>query len=82
MERDKLSLVIPCYNEESTLESILDEVLKIKDEIALELVIVDDCSTDSSREVAQKLAAKDTSISKVPLCLRIYCSSGFQIFGK
>lgn len=65
MESDKLSLVIPCYNEESTLESIVDEVLKLKDEIALELVVVDDCSTDGSREVAQKLAAKH---SEIKLC--------------
>lgn len=57
MENVKLSLVIPCYNEESTLELIVDEVLKIQGEIALELVIVDDYSTDGSREVAQKLAA-------------------------
>ena len=32
MENVKLSLVIPCYNEESTLESIVDEVLKIQEE--------------------------------------------------
>ena len=62
METIKLSLVIPCYNEESTLESIVDEVLKIQGEVALELVIVDDCSTDGSREVARKLAAKHPEI--------------------
>ena len=53
-----LSLIIPCYNDESTLVGIVEEVLKVQSEdLSLELVIVDDCSTDSSRAVAEKLAA-------------------------
>ena len=52
----KLSLVIPCYNEEKTLSGIIDEVLKLKSEsLELELVVVDDCSTDKSLEVAESL---------------------------
>lgn len=62
----KLSLVIPCYNEETTLESIVKEVLRLKsDTLDLELVIVDDCSKDRSREVAQELAARH---SEIKLC--------------
>ena len=53
----KLSLVIPCYNEETTLKGIVEEVLELKSGgIDLELVIVDDCSKDGSREVAKALA--------------------------
>ena len=52
-----LSLVIPCYNAASTLEGIVDEVLKIASgDLRLELVIVDDCSKDGSRAVAERLA--------------------------
>ena len=52
-----LSLVIPVYNEEKTLRNIIDEVLKIKtDEIGLELVLVDDCSSDNSYEIALGIA--------------------------
>ena len=59
----KLSLVIPCYNEESTLQSIIEEVLQLKSEVTeLELVIVDDCSADGSREVARSLAAAHPEI--------------------
>jgi dolichol-phosphate mannosyltransferase len=55
--RVKLSLVIPCYNEEKTLESCVDKVIEITDdELELELIIVDDCSKDKSRQVAQRLA--------------------------
>ena len=44
-----LSLVIPCYNEEKTLETCVDKVLAIADDaLDLELIIVDDCSKDRS----------------------------------
>ena len=55
----KLSILIPMFNEEDTLETIVDRVFDVDygvDEI--EVVIVDDCSTDSSFEVAQKIAKR------------------------
>lgn len=58
-KRVKLSLVIPCYNEEKTLESCIEKVLEIEDEdLELELIIVDDCSKDASRSVAARLAER------------------------
>lgn len=57
--RVTLSLVIPCYNEERTLESCIEKVLAIADDtLALELVIVDDCSKDKSLAVARGLAER------------------------
>jgi dolichol-phosphate mannosyltransferase len=57
--RVKLSLVIPCYNEEKTLESCIDKVVEIADEwLELELIVVDDCSKDASRAVAKKIAER------------------------
>jgi dolichol-phosphate mannosyltransferase len=54
--RVKLSLVIPCYNEEKTLEGCVDSVLAIQDEgLELELIVVDDCSKDDSLNVARRL---------------------------
>ena len=41
-----LSVVIPVYNEESTLEELLAEVSK--SEIVTEIILIDDCSTDNS----------------------------------
>lgn len=59
----KLSLVIPCYNEESTLEGIVEEVLRLRSEdLALELIVVDDCSKDASRAVAERLASDHQEI--------------------
>lgn len=62
----KLSLVIPCFNEEKTLERIVSEVLKLRSgSLELELVIVDDCSKDRSREVAKRLGETH---SEIKLC--------------
>jgi dolichol-phosphate mannosyltransferase len=57
--RVKLSIVIPCYNEEKTLEACVDSVLAIQSEtLELELIIVDDCSTDASLNIARRLAER------------------------
>jgi len=57
--RVKLSVVVPCYNEERTLESCIDSVLAIGDDnLELELIVVDDCSRDDSLAVARGLAAR------------------------
>ncbi len=49
-----LSVVIPAYNEESTLELVVTRVLAIP--YLKEIVIVDDGSTDRTPEIAQYLA--------------------------
>jgi dolichol-phosphate mannosyltransferase len=59
----KLSVVIPCYNEEKTLEKCLERVLKISDEfLHLEIIIIDDGSTDGSLSIARNFANKDPRI--------------------
>jgi dolichol-phosphate mannosyltransferase len=52
-----LSVLIPCYNEERTLARCIEHVLRIADQdLQLQIVIVNDCSTDNSLAVAQDLA--------------------------
>lgn len=59
----KLSIIVPCYNEKATIEQILAEVAAVDLGItAKEIVIVDDGSKDGTRDILQKLAAKDKSI--------------------
>ncbi|MCP4695815.1 MAG: glycosyltransferase family 2 protein [Gammaproteobacteria bacterium] len=54
----KLSVVIPCYNEINTIETII-EVVKASSYPDKEIIIVDDRSTDGSRELLRnKLAAR------------------------
>jgi glycosyltransferase involved in cell wall biosynthesis len=52
----KLSIVIPVYNEVATLREIVARVVAV--ELDKELVIVDDYSTDGSRELLEQLAAE------------------------
>ena len=46
----KLSIVIPCYNERHTIQDIVTAV-KNSPIPNKEIVIVDDCSTDGTRDV-------------------------------
>lgn len=56
----KLSVVIPCYNEEKTLAAIVAKVFAADTAgLELEVVIVDDCSSDNSAAIAQKLSMTD-----------------------
>jgi glycosyltransferase involved in cell wall biosynthesis len=55
-----LSVVIPVFNEASTLAEVVGKVLKIPR--LLEIVIVDDCSTDHTLEVAEKLQAEHPQV--------------------
>ena len=55
----KLSIIIPCYNEETTLELCVEKVLEIQDQdLELEIIIVDDASSDKSIDIANKLDEK------------------------
>ena len=56
LENTILSLIIPCYNEEKTLTGIVERCLSLSsDSLKLELIIVNDCSTDGSDTVARSL---------------------------
>jgi len=58
----KLSIVVPVYNEEKTINSILDLVEKELERLSsinsYELVIIDDCSSDNSRSVLEERVKK------------------------
>ncbi|MBF0146787.1 MAG: glycosyltransferase [Magnetococcales bacterium] len=59
----KLSIVIPCFNEEKTLTQCVHRVLAIADdELDLELIIVDDASSDASLALARELAGKHPQV--------------------
>ena len=48
----KLSIVIPCYNEKNTIQNILEVVRKVPIEDK-EIIVVDDCSKDGTRNILQ-----------------------------
>ena len=54
----KLSVIIPCYNEENTLNRILDKVLN-ENSIEKEIIVIDDFSTDNSRKILENYNKKN-----------------------
>jgi glycosyltransferase involved in cell wall biosynthesis len=53
----KLSIVMPVYNERNTLLEVLERVRAV--DLPKEVIIVDDCSTDGTREILQGLSSSD-----------------------
>jgi glycosyltransferase involved in cell wall biosynthesis len=54
-----LSIIIPAYNEEKTIHLILDKIYTVEliNDLKKEIIIVNDCSTDSTVEVINKYIA-------------------------
>jgi glycosyltransferase involved in cell wall biosynthesis len=51
----QLSIVIPAYNEQATLEEIVRRVERVP--VDKEIIVVDDCSADNTPTIGQQLAA-------------------------
>ncbi|MGH8635670.1 MAG: glycosyltransferase family 2 protein [Burkholderiales bacterium] len=51
-----LSVVMPCYNEETTIEEIIRRVLAVP--LRIELIVVDDCSKDGTRDILTRLSGE------------------------
>ena len=57
----KLSIIIPVYNEEKTIKKVIDKVKSVRlDNFSKEIIIVDDCSTDKTRDALKKI--RDNSL--------------------
>ena len=71
-----ISLIVPCYNEESNVQPFYDEVVRVFsliEDADFELVFVDDGSKDNSYTIIEKLHEKDN---------RVKCISFSRNFGK
>lgn len=60
----KVSIIIPCYNEKATVQTLLRMVCSAplyKGVTGLDIVLVDDCSTDGTRDLLKTIAADPAS---------------------
>jgi glycosyltransferase involved in cell wall biosynthesis len=67
----RLLIVIPCFNEQSSIGSLLDELLatSIPDEFLMTILVVNDCSTDRTKDVIEQY--KEVRLLDLPFNLGI-----------
>lgn len=61
----KLSIIVPAYNEAATLHLILDKIqlVRLTNSIEKEIIIVNDCSTDHTRDAVQRYMASNAEVN-------------------
>jgi dolichol-phosphate mannosyltransferase len=62
---DAVSVVVPCHNEEMNVGPLVEGLLQHYNEYIHELILVDDNSTDGTRQLLEKLAAEEPRIRPV-----------------
>ena len=58
----KISVIVPCYNEEKTITNVVERVLKSLVDMNNQIIIVDDCSTDNTFKKMEELSVLYKSI--------------------
>ena len=66
----KISLIIPCYNEEASLSTFYSELIKVSQQMAtyeFEYLFIDDGSSDSTLSIIKEFAQNDTRVNYISL---------------
>ena len=58
----KISVIIPCYNEETTIQKILELVQIALNDKEYEIILVDDASTDATSQIINDLFKNENNI--------------------
>ena len=62
MNINKISVIIPCYNEEKTIEKVINEVNNYNS-INKEIILVDDGAIDQTRKIIESI--KQDNLKKI-----------------
>ena len=65
----KISIIVPCYNEESNVRAFYNEILMLPEKLPegteLELIFVNDGSRDKTMEIIKELARSDSMVKYI-----------------
>ena len=63
----KVDLVVPCFNEEESIPLFYEEIKKVREElnVKLEIIFVDDGSTDKSLTIMKEIAQNDNLVKYI-----------------
>lgn len=64
----KVSIMIPCYNEEENIVAITDAVVSQMEQLSqydYEILVIDNCSTDNTRSLLREICAKNKKIKAI-----------------
>lgn len=61
-EKNKISIVIPCYNEEGNVEVLYNQVNNILSDNIIEFIFIDDNSSDRTLSILEKLSKNNTNV--------------------
>ena len=77
----KLSVIVPAYDEEKTIGSVLEKVKNTLKSMDYEIIVVDDGSTDKTSEIAKRQGVKVIT-NRVNMGVGFSIQNGFREIGK
>tara|TARA_B100000965_G_C19562814_1_gene745345 strand:- start:380 stop:1480 length:1101 start_codon:yes stop_codon:yes gene_type:complete len=78
MNNKNLSIVLPTYNERDNIQPVLKEIFQLASDYILEILIVDDNSSDGTSDLVKSLAKKDSRIRLIRRVGRFGLSSAIK----
>ena len=61
----KISIIIPCYNEERTILEVVNRVLEVLNNADHEIILVDDASTDMTKHIVNEISKQQEKVNPI-----------------
>jgi len=73
MDKDLISIVIPCYNSEKSIEELVSRIKQVEENnnYKFQIILVNDCSADNTIEVLKSLSKKFEGIKVVDMLFNV-----------